>query len=460
MLHNFRILRIAVIALAWLTFITPTRAESPSSEFVLSINVSPPSCAGRLGQFGKALMVSKGKSPQMQDAFDLIKNSVVFTNHDHCFTAADLQQMSDPARAGMNIRVVALTTDGIQWIAKDDSDPGFRVVLPSQPVINWFIRGNEAIDFIEHETSTATREANRPIEILKTVQDLKEVAAGRKRGVILSFEGARPLGEHPSVGLVQLYARGLRHLQLRWAETPNLLQTSRGLREEVIRKANELGIVLDFSHTNGPRFAEDLNQHIRSSSGVRPCVVSHTCVSPNLMSRYWQGQPLPDHTSRDLRSAQRPASADAVGCVDGRTEVCVNHTDALNDEAIARIASVGGVLSLHFMNAAKHPSRPLLTVQDLVDEIEVVRKIVGIEYVGLGPDYFPEARSSWAAGASYEEGLLNLVAEMRSRKGEESFTPEEICRVVGGNLFEVYVAAWGRTQRKFNTCVPTKPPPN
>lgn len=168
--------------------------------------------------------------------------------------------------------------------------------------------------------------------------------------------------------------------------------TLRPFGEKVIREIDRLGILLDLSHMPDAAFWRSLE------ISRRPVVISHT----------------------------------SVFAVEGGT-------DKVDDRRIQAIARRQGVIALHFLRGyigARHGPAP--SVLELVDNIDYIRNLVGIEYVGLGPDWFPQ-RGSWIRGGQFLWSLPNVGREMVRR----GYSDEEIAKVLGGNLLRVYEEVWG-----------------
>jgi membrane dipeptidase len=73
-----------------------------------------------------------------------------------------------------------------------------------------------------------------------------------------------------------------------------------------------------------------------------------------------------------------------------------------------------------------------------VDHIEYIRNLAGIDYVSLGPDFFPQVQWEWIEGA----GQLSLVPNVTREMVKRGFTDEEIQKVLGLNLIRVYGKNW------------------
>lgn len=117
-------------------------------------------------------------------------------------------------------------------------------------------------------------------------------------------------------------------------------------------------------------------------------------------------------------------------------------TDELDDDTVRLIAAHRGVICVHFMDGYIHPrdGTRFPTVEDLVDHIDRVRQVVGIDYVGLGPDYSPMQGWRWVEGAERFVNMPNVAREMVRKE----YADTEIRKVLGLNLMRVYSKVWGK----------------
>lgn len=336
-------------------------------------------------------MPYQGKlTPAEEDrAREVYRRAIVITAHDHCFHPKDFE---DQRAGGVTVRTLKLTTDGIYW----QGAQRFPIV---SPVAGWERRGRMAIDIVKEEIA-ASRGRIVPV---RSLADIVRVKREGKQGVILSFEGGRPL-EGKLENLKKFYDEGLRDMQLFWAVPSPLKNRDNTIGDfglNVIREMNSLGIVIDISHLNQAAFEQVL------ATTKHPVVISHAAVAA---------------VSMGGNSGQR-----------------ANGTDQLSDAGLRALAANGGALCLHFYAGyirAHHGSRP--TVEDLVDHMDYVKKLVGIDYVALGTDYFPEKTTSWIGGAETTRGMPNVVREMVRR----GYTDDEILKVLGENLMRIYKRVW------------------
>ena len=84
---------------------------------------------------------------------------------------------------------------------------------------------------------------------------------------------------------------------------------------------------------------------------------------------------------------------------------------------------------------------PFATTEEVVDHIDHVKNLVGIDYVGLGSDY-DGVGDSLPIGLKDVSSYPNLIHEMLKR----GYSEEEIEKVCGTNLLRVWdkVAAFAQ----------------
>ena len=324
-------------------------------------------------------------SPEQEArAFAAYRRSIVITAHDHCFDPGDFRDME---AAGITVRTIKPTVDGVLFT-------GAKRYRIDEPVDGWFERGGKALDILDSRIAASRGK----VRMIRTVADIEKVKRDGKSGVIYSFEGGRPLAGKID-NLEAFYKRGLRELQLYWA-VPSPLKASNGMLSDfgltVIREMNQLGIVIDLSHMSDATFSQAIE------TTTQPIVVSHCAVA--------------------AVSGAKPGG-----------------TDQLSDDTVRRIAATGGAICLHFYEGyirPRHGKYP--TVVDFVDHVDYIKRLVGIDYVALGVDYFPENGWRFIEGGERMSGMPNVVREMVRR----GYTDGEIDKVLGRNLMRVYGKVW------------------
>jgi membrane dipeptidase len=245
-----------------------------------------------------------------------------------------------------------------------------------------------------------------------TVGDVERALAAGKLALLMMIEGGRPIRD--DVSMVELYHRlGIRSIQLTW-NGRNLLgdgcaETEAGgkltrLGKAVVKAMNRLGMVIDLSHASEATFYSALEV------SAAPIIVSH-------------------------------ANARAV----------CNHIRNLTDDQIRALARQGGVIGACLFPRFIDPERP--SMERLLDHVDHIASLVGTDAISLGPDlidyaldiFLPELRG-FAQGAMYGSDIrfpddlkdvaaLPLMTAGLRRRG---YAPEDIAKIMGGNLLRVY----------------------
>ncbi|TCO59621.1 dipeptidase [Actinocrispum wychmicini] len=260
------------------------------------------------------------------------------------------------------------------------------------------------------------------VAVCLTGADVDAATASGRIALIIALEGAHAIGQDPA--LVRTMARvGVRvvsiaHLGRTFlADGSGLDATSRGgLTPEgvtALREMDEVGIVFDISHL-GIAGVEDV-----LSLATRPFLATHSA--------------------------------------------CLGITDShrnLGDEQIKAIAGLGGVIgvaaAIPFFIDPTSPS-----ADRVVDHIEHVIDVAGIDHVGLGPDfiddYYQNVLGGWVGGwapptygHSYRPAEiarpsdLPKITEVMVRRG---FAESDIRKVLGENVLRVLREVMGKPTR-------------
>lgn len=246
-------------------------------------------------------------------------------------------------------------------------------------------------------------------------------AENLKAGIVTSQEA---LGYGKDLKLLELmYRFGLRVQQLSY-NNHNLIgagcmePNDAGLSKfgmQFVAKCNELGIVVDTGHC-GKQTTLDACKY-----STAPVIATHTGV-----------------------------------------ENVYFHNRCKSDEEIKAIAATGGVVGIFAMPwfIAEDPNNT--TVEHLLDHIDYVVKLVGVDYVGIGTDW-PMPQTKWAAlafkkyvaaslgfapgdGPSVEwiHGLKDYRSFINITRGlvARGYSDEDVRKVLGENWLRVFEQVW------------------
>lgn len=222
---------------------------------------------------------------------------------------------------------------------------------------------------------------------------------------LLNLEGGMPLeGQLSSLRI--FYRLGVRALQPTWnvrnelGEGVRERHNGRGLSKfgmEVIEEAQSLGMIIDVSHLSGEGVDDIL------SVARQPIVASHS-----------------------------------------NCRALFDHPRNLTDERIRRIADTGGVVGVHFAPAYIHPTDN--SPERLVDHIDHLVNIAGVDHVGIGPDFVKSDGPRSPREALYEgvhsrflEGLSEIdeLPTLTRCLLKRGYTEEQIAKIYGRNFLRV-----------------------
>ena len=259
-----------------------------------------------------------------------------------------------------------------------------------------------------HAASTAAKlfslEAMGVVRVVRGTADLDRAPAEGRIAAVLHLEGAEAI-EPGLDGLDRWYEAGLRSLGPVWSRAnafghgvpfrfPGSPDAGPGLTpdgERLVRRCNELGIVVDLSHLNEAGFW-DVARITRA-----PLVASHS------------GAHALCPAARNLTDEQ----LDAIGTTGGL---------------------VGIVFAIDFLraDAVWSTDTPLSAI---VAHARHVADRIGVDHVALGSD-FDGARIPDALGDA--AGLPRLLDALR----DDGFAAEEVERIAWGNWRRVLGASW------------------
>lgn len=283
----------------------------------------------------------------------------------------------------------------------------------------------EQIDVIHR----LVRRYPQDFELARTADDVVRIHRAGKIASLIGIEGGHSIDN--SLGVLRMYYDlGVRYMTLThsetldWADSATDEPRHQGLTEfgrNVVREMNRLGMMVDLSHVS----PAVMRQAIEISSA--PVIFSHSsayALAPHVrnvpdevlrllpqnggvvMINFYSGFITPEgaRASRDMFSAYR------------RMQQQIKDRQEL-ERAIEQWKS-------------EHPM-PRGSVHTVVDHIEHVIKVAGIDHVGLGSDYdgissTPEQLEDVSKYPCITQELLN-----------RGYTEEQIHKILGGNVLRV-----------------------
>ena len=279
-----------------------------------------------------------------------------------------------------------------------------------------------------------------------TADDVRRAKQEGKVAILIGVEGGHSI-ENSLDKLRELYARGARYMTLTWnngnawaGSSIGVNHTSTGgltdFGKQVVREMNRLGMLVDVSHVSDATFFDAV------ATSTSPVIASHSSARAL------------DPAARNLTDEQLRAVAKNGGVVN------VNFYAAFIDKAFLRektrietrisaqaeaeLKKPGADTAAILRRAEERTNAevqalapPALSV--LIDHIDHVAKVAGIDHVGIGSD-FDGVSGLLPAGMNQVTELPRIVDGLLAR----GYSEQAVKQILGGNMLRVMAQVFGR----------------
>jgi membrane dipeptidase len=277
---------------------------------------------------------------------------------------------------------------------------------------------DEALQFISAWSGFAGRNSD-VFSLVGVATDLDHAKTKHKIAVIMGLQNAEQFREPKDVK--EFFQLGLRCAQLTY-NSQNYIgsgSTDRidgGISDygvEIIKAMNEVGMLIDVSHSG-------------------------------------------DRTTLDaIELSPRPIAFTHSNC-----RALNNHPRLKTDEAIQKLARKGGVMGITGVRNFVKDREPT-TVEDVVDHIDHVVKLVGIEHVGIGtdsdlmgydhmqPDQYAKLKAAYKASYAFRDKIdtdgfnhPKKIYDLTDALLRRGYSDSNIQAVLGGNFRRLLGESW------------------
>jgi membrane dipeptidase len=245
---------------------------------------------------------------------------------------------------------------------------------------------------------------------------------------MLGAEGGHAIED--SLALLRMYYDlGVRYMTLThnnhtsWADSAMASGPGQGgltpFGEQVVAEMNRLGMLIDLSHTA----PDTMRDAIRVSKA--PVIFSHT----NVHALTDIPRNVPDDVIKMLPANGGVLMVSFVSPFTSQAAADVAFPAMKKYLALAQGKSESERKAIYEgIKAEMKASMPKVTVAAVADHIEYIRKVAGVDYIGIGSDY--DGNDNWPEGLEDVSMFPNLFAELVRR----GWTDEDLMKVMGGNV--------------------------
>jgi membrane dipeptidase len=289
----------------------------------------------------------------------------------------------------------------------------------------------------------------RDLMIATSVADIRRAKRTGKIAALMGIEGGHAI-EDSLPTLREFYRLGVRYMTLTWNNTNNWADANRppkkhnGLSDfgkEVVREMNRLGMLVDISHVSD----DTMNDVLDVSTA--PVIASHS--SARALSN------VPRNIPDDV--LKRIAKNGGVVQVNFYSEFVDAKTVApQNAERDKRLKSQQDAIDEKYKDDPERRAEesdkleaanplPPLPISKLIDHIDHIVKVAGIDHVGIGADF--DGANDMPEGAQDVSMLPNITYELLKR----GYSERDIRKVLGENLLRAMAEAERVARRSGNS---------
>jgi membrane dipeptidase len=278
-----------------------------------------------------------------------------------------------------------------------------------------------------------------------TADDIVRAHDHHKFAALMGIEGGHAIEDDMRL-LRDFYRVGVRYMTLTWSNTNDWADSSGDIQDpnvkhhngmtdfgkDVIREMNRLGMIVDISHVSDATFYQAL------LISQAPVIASHSS------SRELTNQPR-NMTDDMLRAMPNNGGVVMVNFYSAFIDENYRKTSSDPEKIKQRDAEVEAYKKAHPHPdgspvtydetaaiekkwAAQFPRPPL---KSLIDHIDHIARVAGIDHVGLGSDF--DGVTSLPEGIDSAADLPKITQALYQR----SYTREQIRKILGGNFLRV-----------------------
>lgn len=275
-------------------------------------------------------------------------------------------------------------------------------------------------------------------QLATSASDVQRAVKDQKIAALLGLEGGYAIDERLE-NVERYYKMGVRYMSPAWSVSTSWAGSSgdevgagRGLNDfgrDVVREMNRLGMMIDVSHVSDKTFWDIVN------TSTKPVVATHSAcraivdVPRNLTDDMIRALAktggvvnvifYPEHIEPGWSQKKKQLDAEISPIVQ---QASANEPGDAVHKKLARDR----------VRAEQYAKRlPPVTVARVVDHIDHIVKLVGINHVGIGSDF--DGVQATPVDLSTVADLPNLTKELLKR----GYSEADVDKILGGNMLRV-----------------------
>ena len=275
-------------------------------------------------------------------------------------------------------------------------------------------------------------------ELAMTAADVRRISSAGRIAALMGLEGGYAIDEKlENVG--RYYQMGVRYMSAAWSVSTSWAGSSGdeigktlGLNDfgkDVIREMNRLGMMVDVSHLSDPASWDIVK------TSTKPVIATHSgCRAIANVPRNLSDEMIvalartggvvnvifyPEHIEPGWSAKKKKVDAEIASLVQ-------RASDEEKSDAVHKKLARDRVRREEYLKRL-----PPVTVARIVDHIDHIVKLVGIDHVGIGSDF--DGVQAVPSDLKSVADLPNLTAELLRRGYSES----DIDKILGGNMLRV-----------------------
>ena len=271
-----------------------------------------------------------------------------------------------------------------------------------------------------------------------SADDIRTAVKDGKMAALMGLEGGYAIDERLE-NVQRYYDMGVRYMSPAWSVSTSWAGSSgddvgrtRGLNEfgkSVVREMNRLGMMIDVSHVSDPTFWDIVN------TSTAPVVATHSAcraiadVPRNLTDEMVRALAntggvvnvifYPEHLEPGWSQKKKQVDAEI-------TPMVQEASAAEPGDAVHKKMARDRVRSREYAQRL-----PAVNVARIVDHIDHIVKLVGVDHVGIGSDF--DGVQITTTGLATVAELPNLTKELLRR----GYTETDVNKILGGNMLRV-----------------------